>query len=273
MPEAPDRLALSPVVISAPFGNYIQPAGTTPTLGTFTRHARSGRVWRILKTVRYYPRLGAWVNKIGLRNPGIDWLNARAAGGRKPIAGRLVSVHGFSPGDWRDLLETAAAMRDPDGQAMLGVELNLSCPNVGHAAADVPAWRELFNVATDALGPVGVGLIAKLPPVRYEAMAETAWAAGVRCFHACNTLPVPGGGLSGTPLMPLSLRCIVWLRETLGDDAQLIAGGGISKPEHVDAYRDASADHFALGTVCMDPRLLFSDRKVRATIDHADTRV
>jgi dihydroorotate dehydrogenase len=266
---AAHRLAIRPAVISAPFGNYIQPAGTTPTLGTFTRHARGGRVWRILKTVRYYPRLGAWVNRIGLRNPGIDWLTDRAGKGSKPIAGRLVSVHGFDPQQWRELIEACAAMREPDGKTMLAVELNMSCPNVGEVEGGVSAWRELFDLAIDRLGAEGIGVVVKLPPVRYEAMAESAWDAGVRGFHCCNTLPVPGGGMSGAPLMPLSLRCIAWMRERFGEEAQLIGGGGINQPEQVDTYRHAGADHIALGTVCMDPRLLFSDKKVRATIERA----
>jgi len=280
------RLAIRPVVISAPFGNYIQPAGTTPTLGTFTRRARGGRVWRIVKTVRYYPRLGAWVNRIGLRNPGIDWLSDRAGRGKKAIAGRLVSVHGFDPQEWRELIEACAAMREGVGEVakrprekgegaeaagdrMLGVEINMSCPNVGEVEGGVAAWRELFDLAVDRLGAEGIGVVVKLPPVRYEAMAEAAWGAGVRCYHGCNTLPVPGGGMSGSPLMPLSLRCVAWMRETFGGDAQLIGGGGIKSAEQVDAYRAAGADHFALGTVCMDPRLLWSDRKVRGVVERA----
>jgi len=68
---------LRPLIVSAPFGNYIQPAGCTATLGTFTALRRGGvinRAWRVLLTVRYYRRMKAWVNRIGLRNPGIDWL-------------------------------------------------------------------------------------------------------------------------------------------------------------------------------------------------------
>ncbi|MEM6331710.1 MAG: hypothetical protein AAF823_00005 [Planctomycetota bacterium] len=156
---------------------------------------------------------------------------------------------------------------------MLAVELNMSCPNVGAVEGGVAGWRELFDMAVDVLGGAGAGalpgVVVKLPPVRYEAMAEAAWGAGVRCFHCCNTLPVPGGGMSGSPLLPLSLRCVGWMREQFGPTAQVIGGGGVVSPEQVDAYRAAGADHFALGTVCMDPRLLFSDKKVRATIERA----
>ncbi|MEM8782992.1 MAG: hypothetical protein AAGE65_09080, partial [Planctomycetota bacterium] len=40
-----------PAIISAPFGNYIQPEGCTATLGTFTAMPRGGRVTQIIKTV------------------------------------------------------------------------------------------------------------------------------------------------------------------------------------------------------------------------------
>ncbi|MCA9283492.1 MAG: hypothetical protein KDA30_15810, partial [Phycisphaerales bacterium] len=147
-------------VVSAPFGNYVQPVDAVATLGTFTAAARGGRLWRILKTVRFYPRLRAWVNKIGLRNPGIDWLARRVASGRIAVGERLVSVHGFTDADWYRLLDVCAELRP------LGIELNMSCPNVGEI--DWPS--DLFARAL----ATGVPVVAKLPPVRFETMFEQA---------------------------------------------------------------------------------------------------
>ena len=66
------------LVISAPFGNYLEGAMCSiRTLGTFTFNRRGGWLWRIFRvlwTVRYYHRLGAWVNRLGLPNPGIEWI-------------------------------------------------------------------------------------------------------------------------------------------------------------------------------------------------------
>ncbi len=247
---------LCPVVISAPFGNYVQPNGTTPTLGTFTAAARPGRVWRIVKTVRYYPRLKAWVNRIGLRNPGLPWLRERVEAGKIDVSDKLVSVHGFSAEDWWALLEGIERIKP------LGVELNMSCPNVGHI--DWPP--ELFERAL----ATGVPVIAKLPPVNYHDMLGQAIDAGVRCFHCCNTLPVPAGGVSGQPLKPVSLMVIRALRARPGGDAlTIIGGGGIYAPSDVDDYRAAGANHFALGTKVMHPKYLWSERGVRRLIDRA----
>jgi len=253
--------ALRPLVIAAPFGNYIQPDRATATLGTYTAAARPGRLWRFVRTVRYYPRLRAWVNRIGLRNPGIDHFAERVRAGRIDPADKILSIHGFEARDWQKLLDTAAALdRRP-----LAVELNMSCPNVGEV--DWPA--DLFSRAVAA----GLPVIAKLPPINYHLIFDRAMEAGVRAFHCCNTLPIPAGGLSGKPLMPLSLQCIRDIRSLAGraaDDLTLIGGGGVTRPGDIDQYAHAGADHVAVGTKTMNPLCLVTDKPLRPLIDHAD---
>ncbi|MDP4014481.1 MAG: hypothetical protein U0990_08130 [Candidatus Nanopelagicales bacterium] len=243
MKPGPD---VQPLVISAPFGNYVHPPGTTPTLGTYTAARRGGRpaaFGRALLTVRYYRRLGAWVNRIGLRNPGIDRL-----GDGPRIQQSIVSIHGFEPADWTYLLRRIAKITP------LAVELNISCPNVGEMS-----WPStLFD---DALA-TGVPVIVKLPPIRFEKLAGDAAASGVTWFHACNTLPVPRGGMSGAPLLPLSIACVRWLRSELGLEAMIIGGGGIRSPQDVEEFAAAGADRFAIGSLAMRPSALMSDRWV-----------
>ena len=59
--------------ISPPFGNYINLPNVIPIRGSFTLKKRPGKWMQILKTLRYNFTLGGWVNKIGLRNKGIDY--------------------------------------------------------------------------------------------------------------------------------------------------------------------------------------------------------
>lgn len=251
---------LKPLVISAPFGNYIQPQGATPTLGTFTLQCRPGRLWRILKTVRYLPKLKAWVNKIGLRNPGIDWLTDRVKRGRCDVSDKLVSIHGFDGKEWAALLDKIAAIRP------MAVELNMSCPNVGEI--DWPP--DLFKQAIDT----GVPVVVKLPPVNYHAMVGQAVCAGVRVLHCCNTLPVPEGGMSGRPLKPVALEVIRDLRgEPFGGDLSIIGGGGIYALSDIDLYADAGADHVALATKTMNPVYLFTHAGLRPFVTHAGNRL
>jgi dihydroorotate dehydrogenase len=255
---------IHPLVISAPFGNYVQPAGATATLGTFTAARRPGRWWRVLRTVRWYPRAGAWINQIGLRNPGIQWLLERVRAGRIDPADKIISIHGFDGGEWRLLLARAAELRP------LAIELNMSCPNVGRV--DWPA--DLFERAATA-GPI---VIVKLPPVNYGEMVRRAHDAGLRWFHCCNTIPVPRGGVSGKPLKPFSIRCIGDVREAaskagVSDEVRIIGGGGITSPGDVDEYADAGADRVAIGTKAMNPLLLVSEAPLRAILRRAHERL
>lgn len=249
---------LAPALISAPFGNYVRPDGATATLGTFTAAERPGRLWRVLKTVRYYPRLRAWVNKIGLRNPGVAWLERRVADGREDVARCVVSVHGFVPDDWWALLDAIARLRPA------AVELNMSCPNVG----EIHWPEELFARAV----ATGVPVIAKIPPVRYDAMVDQALAAGVTTLHCCNTLPVDAGGLSGAPLKPVSLAVISALRDAHGAALSIIGGGGIRTVADVDDYARVGADRIALGSITMNPIVLVSHARLRPLIARAHER-
>ena len=238
---------LDPLVISAPFGNYIQPAGTTPTLGTFTALRRGGRpaaFGRALLTMRYYRRLQAWVNRIGLRNPGIESVMRHPPRGRA-LTETIVSVHGFNDEEWRLLLDRIDRLRP------LAVELNISCPNVGELS-----WPpELFQAAV----ATGVPVIVKVPPIRYEPMAEAAVSAGVTWIHATNTLPVAKGGMSGAPLKPIALDCVSRLRADYGRAITIIGGGGIRSAADVRDFADAGADHFAVGSYAMRPGALVND--------------
>ena len=251
-------------MISAPFGNYVKCRGATSTLGTFTLHRRPGRVIRILKTVRYSFATKAWVNKIGLRNPGIGWLESAAPRG-KLVDTSILSIHGFNADEWYELVDRAAALQP------LAIELNLSCPNVGELS-----WPdELFDRAM----ATGVPIVAKVPPIRYEQMVEAACAAGIRALHCCNTLPEPQGGLSGKPLMPVSLECVRWVharRDALAPSGTppllSIGGGGITPPADLAQSAAAGAAAFAIGTKAFNPVVLATDAPLRALASRAGER-
>ena len=113
--------SIAPLVISATFGNYIGATGCTQTVGTFTRYARRtgcgnpynercwwlGLAWRLARTLRYSPKYGGWVNKLGLRNPGIDNCYGKLF---YTLHQQILSIHGFNIYDWKYLLETAARL-------------------------------------------------------------------------------------------------------------------------------------------------------------------
>jgi dihydroorotate dehydrogenase len=235
-PKDPAHPALHKLIVSAPFGNYLTFPNCTSTIGTFTAEARPGRLWKVLSTVRYNRRQQSWINKIGLRNPGIRSL--KCAGGTN---GKIVSIHGFSEADWKFL--AICCLKAGYGT----VEFNLSCPNVpGVSVAEaLPSIGRLFDC--------GRTVIAKLPPVRWMNYAKPLYAAGVRIFHLCNTIPTPGGGISGKPLMQFSLWAIQDFRDRWGNDVTLIGGGGVTSLADVQTYWDAGADHVAIGSMLFNP--------------------
>jgi len=203
--------------------------------------------------------MGAWINQIGLRNPGIDWLIQRAQRGKMNLSDKILSIHGFDDQQWELLLQSAQTL------STAALELNMSCPNVGEITW--PAHLFDQSIAT------GVPVLVKLPPVNFEQMVDHALSAGVRAFHCCNTIPVPRGGISGKPLKPFSIQCIRRVldlaQQRAIDDLVLIGGGGITTPRDIDDYAAAGATHVAVGTKAMNPLRLVSEGPLRGLIDHA----
>ncbi len=241
-------IPLKPVIISAPFGNYLGGGNTTATLGTFTVAKRRGRLWRILKTVRYNPFTRSWRNSIGLRNPGLQWLEDVYDDNPWCTKGKIVSVHGFDKEDWLQLFERVPKV------APLAVEFNVSCPNVEHKDSPL-AVIDYYKASEKNFKWIyhrSIPVIVKLPPEGYMPIVDYAWDAGIRCFHACNTMKSPKGGVSGKLLKPHSLEAVRKIRQVY-PDAQIIGGGGITCESDIYEYFDAGADHIALASCLFFP--------------------
>lgn len=236
-------------IISAPFGNYIGGRGMTSTLGTYTSEYRGGlayRLWRCLRTLR--PRWGmeAWTNKLGLPNPGVEWLTCKYWMNEEHIDGSIISISARNAGGWehcigdltRSFFKTYA------------VELNVSCPNTGEP--DHSIYSLVFQHAVERLQSRGWPVIVKLPPVGFEPYVEQAATAGVWGLHCCNTLPTPAGGLSGKPLQLLSLAAVRYIVNS-GHPFKIIGGGGITTRDDVQRFRMAGADYFATGSGWFNP--------------------
>jgi len=230
---------LQKLIISAPFGNYVSHPAATPTVGTYTLRFRAGplvRLWRAARTIRYYRRAGAWINRLGLPNPGVDSLRGA------DLSGKVLSVHGLAHSEWALLAEAAALLRPS------ALELNLSCPNVD-AVAIADAVRAYESSREGFAGPI----IAKLSPVRWMDFAVPLFAAGARHFHLCNTIPTPGGGVSGKPLKPFALWAVADVKARWGGAVKVIGGGGVTGPDDARDYLAAGADRVAVGSLCFHP--------------------
>lgn len=223
------------LIIGAPFGNYFQYDGAMSTIGTFTLERRPGRLRRVIQTVRYYPGLKAWVNRIGLRNPGIAMAGM--------ADGKILSIHGFNFDEWAKLIH-ACSSRFPETL----VELNVSCPNV--TDDNQGGNFAIYDMAVNKLGACYV--IAKVSPIGYMDEVRTAVSCGVEWVHLCNTLPTPKGGMSGKPLMAVSVQAV---REVRRQFPELIitGGGGVTSERDIDTYLDAGANHVAIASMLFFP--------------------
>lgn len=225
------------LIVGAPFGNYFSFRRATSTIGTHTWHRRAGlptRLWRLATTVRYDRRTGSWVNRMRLPSPGITSIPYDAIG-------KILSIHGFNDVEWKAL--TVAAQRlDP-----LALEFNPFCPNVEDTS--------MLDVIPAAAWAVEqrMRVVVKLPPYQWLKIARTFWNVGVRYFHCCNTIPVPGGGMSGKPLKPYVRWAMSDLRQEWGSDVKIIAGGGVTSLEDVKEYANAGADHIAIASMLFWP--------------------
>jgi dihydroorotate dehydrogenase len=214
--------------ISAPFGNYIKTKETISVTGSWTVQKRNGRIKQIVKTLRYTKR--GWVNKIGLRNPGLEY------GLKHHKDNEVMSLAGINPNDWNIFSEQIPSNFD--------LEINLSCPNIeSHETSGIENFesenRKWF--------------IGKISPLTTnEELDEYIEKFKFKQIHACNTLPIDRGGLSGRELIPYTEKFIKYIKKHY-PSVEIIAGGGIQSKKDIENYLNLGADHISLGTICFNP--------------------
>ena len=159
----------------------VQRLGAICSKGT-TLKARIGNV-----TPRVTETPGGMLNSIGLQNPGIDAVIAKYApiwrGWQVPV---LVNVAGESIGDYVEVV------RRLDGvPGVAGVELNLSCPNVGKGGLQFALDAEAAGAVTAAVRrATDLPLLVKLSPnvADVRPIARAIADAGADALTAVNTL-------------------------------------------------------------------------------------
>ena len=215
--------------ISPPFGNYIHFNKTTPIRGSFTLKERQGKWGQILKTLRYIPGMG-WVNRIGLRNPGIDYAI------KTYKKGQIISIAIMDQKEIKPIVD-----KIPDN---MDIELNVSCPNTD---------KHMINTGLKVfLNKKRNWCIIKLPPIDFNDDFDRYYKEGFRQFHLSNTLPTKYGGLSGPMLKPYTTKNILYIRKYY-PGCIIIAGGGIRSMKDVKEYREVGADHFSVSSLCFNP--------------------
>ncbi len=207
------------------------------------------------------------LNSIGLQNPGVEAVIERYAGlwatWQTPV---IVNVAGESIEDY------VTVVRRLDGvPGVAGIELNISCPNVGKGGLQFAVDREAAGAVTAAVRrATDLPLMVKLSPnvADVRAIAKAIEDAGADAISAINTLsgmaidrrrrrPLLGntyGGLSGPAIKPVALRVVYEVAQTVR--VPVVAVGGVSGLDDVLDFLMAGASAVQVGTaIFADPAL------------------
>jgi len=250
------------------FGQELDPFFDVAAIGAVVTKSvqlrpRSGR-----PTPRMAETPSGMLNSIGLQGPGIDgllaedlpWLAERGARALVSIAGTRVE----------HFAELATRLRGLPG--VLGIEVNISCPNVESRgevfACDPVAAADVLQAVREAADPAHP-VYAKLSPdvTDIVTIARSVVAAGADGLSMINTLlglvidpdtmrPVLGGitgGLSGPAIRPVALRC-VWQVHQAMPEVPVLGMGGIRSGLDALQFVLAGASAVSIGTaVFNDP--------------------
>ena len=211
------------------------------------------------------------LNSIGLQNPGVDGVIDKYA----PLWATwgvpvLVNVAGESIEDY---VEVA---RKLDGVAgVAGVELNISCPNVGKGGLQFAVDADAAEAVTAAVrAATDLPLMVKLSPnvADVRAIARAIERGGADSISAINTLsgiavdvharrPVLGnvyGGVSGPAIKPIALRVVYEVAQTVR--IPVVGIGGIGSLDDALEFLLVGAAAVQVGTA------IFADPTVPARI-------
>ena len=210
---------------------------------------------------------GGMLNSIGLQNPGvnavIDKYSATWAAWKVPV---IVNVAAESVGDYVEVVRRLEGI-----PGIAGIELNVSCPNVGKGglqfAIDAGAAGEVTAAVRRA---TDLPLLVKLSPnvADIRPIARAIADAGADALTAVNTLsgialapdrsrPLLGniyGGLSGPAVKPVALRIVYEAAQAV--KIPIVAIGGVTDLDDVLDFLAVGAVAVQVGTaIFADPML------------------
>lgn len=197
----------------------------------------------------------SYINAVGLSNPGCEAFYEEVRTNDKvPL---IVSLVGSDPSDFEVMT------RKLDRSRIIGFEINLSCPHVqklGMEVGDDPQMVKSIvettksNTTKPVFVKVGVGSTNIID------ISQAAIDAGADGITAINTIramkisidnfnPILSnkvGGLSGTSIKPIAIRCVYELSKKF--NVPIIGCGGVSNWADAVEFMIAGAASFQVGT-------------------------
>lgn len=232
----------------------------------------------VTKTITPQPRCGnvqqrtaeiagvGMLNSIGLQNPGMamtlktdipDFLTTGV-----PV---IASIAATSVEEFGVMVQTMD--QDLAGRAIVGYEVNLSCPNVAKGGVDFGRNPSLItDILTVLTEHTHKPCFAKLTPNvdTMVPMAEAAVDGGAAGITAINTLlgahidirqrrlslSRGSGGYSGPGVKPVAIHHVCQLRKALPEHIPIIGVGGAQCADDVIEFMMAGASVVQVGTSC-----------------------
>jgi dihydroorotate dehydrogenase (NAD+) catalytic subunit len=239
---------------------------------TITLEPRTGN-----RPPRIFETSGGIINAIGLSGPGLE---AFVTGDLPRLLALpcplIISVGGFSVPEYVSLAAGLRGALDEslsgDWISRVGLELNVSCPNVHSACISIGSDPGETSTVVAAVRAEWPGLlVVKLTPnvADITLMGRAAEAAGADAIAAVNTYqglaldrttlkPYLGnttGGLSGPAIKPLALRAVFDLFKVLR--IPIIGMGGVAGVQDVLEFMACGARVVAVGSCAFrDPCLV-----------------
>lgn len=254
---------------TAGHGAELAPYFDLSALGAVVVKSLSAEPWAGNAPLRVHETTAGMINSVGLQGPGVaawlrDDLPALVAAGARVVA----SIWGRSVDEYRAAAEALADAPD----AVVAVEVNLSCPNT-EAAADLFAHSEAATArAMAATAACSRPRWAKLSPnvTDLVPIARAAQEAGAEAVTLVNTVlamaidPTSGayrlgsgergGGLSGPAIHAVAVRAVHDVHRALPDLPIVGVGGVVDGPTAAELLW-AGAAAVQVGTATFaDPR-------------------
>ena len=199
---------------------------------------------------------GSYLNAVGLSNPGVNAFSKELSKNKNiPI---FISLVGSAEDEFSKMVKSF------DSLNILGYEINLSCPHVSKMGMEVGDDPETVSKIVSAVRmntrkpvsvKVGVGSVDVID------IARIAIDAGANMITAINTLramsidvetmmPILSnriGGLSGSAIKPVGVRCVYEISKKL--QVPVIGCGGVSSWQDVIEYMIAGASAVQIGSI------------------------
>jgi dihydroorotate dehydrogenase (NAD+) catalytic subunit len=269
----PGPVTLGGVVLD---NHLLLAAGILGTTGSsLSRMLSSGAGGVITKSIGPHPKDGhagpclivledGLLNAMGLPNPSKEFVDEIASLQKKPV---IASIFGGNP------TEFARVAGWFEGR-VAGFELNLSCPHAEGYGAAIGTDPALVETCTRAVSMTGIPTWVKLTPnvTDITAIGKAAERGGASAIVAINTVkamristgmqrPVLGnryGGLSGSAVFPIAVRCVYELYEAC--TIPIVGCGGVTTADNVIEMMMAGASAVEIGSA------VYNDVKIFETI-------